>query len=42
MAAHGPRRAAGEGGPGTGETAPRVPVDVVARDFNVFADKLDV
>ena len=30
----------GEGGPGTGETAPRVPVDVAARDFNDFADKL--
>jgi 2-haloacid dehalogenase len=30
----------GEAGPGTGETAPRVPVDVAARDFNDFADIL--
>ncbi|HET9362306.1 MAG TPA: hypothetical protein VFO58_21290, partial [Vicinamibacterales bacterium] len=30
----------GENGPGTGERAPRVPVDVAARDFNDFADKL--
>ena len=30
----------GEVGPGTGETEPRVPVDVAARDFNDFADKL--
>ena len=30
----------GENGPGTGETAPRVTVDVAARDFNDFADKL--
>jgi 2-haloacid dehalogenase len=30
----------GENGPGTGENAPRVPVDVAARDFNDFADKL--
>ena len=31
----------GEGGPGTGETAPRVPVDVAASNFNDLADKLD-
>lgn len=30
----------GENGPGTGESAPRVSVDVAARDFNDFADKL--
>ena len=32
----------GENGPGTGESAPRVPVDVAGRDFNDFADKLGV
>jgi 2-haloacid dehalogenase len=30
----------GESGPGTGESEPRVPVDVAGRDFNDFADKL--
>ena len=30
----------GELGPGTGESEPRVPVDIAARDFNDFADKL--
>jgi 2-haloacid dehalogenase len=30
----------GEAGPGTGESEPRVPVDVAARDFNDFAGKL--
>jgi len=30
----------GEGGPGTGETAPRVPVDVAAKNFEEFAGKL--
>jgi 2-haloacid dehalogenase len=30
----------GENGPGTGETAPRVPVDIAAKDFNDLADKL--
>jgi 2-haloacid dehalogenase len=31
----------GEHGPGTGETAPKVPVDVAARNFEDLADKLD-
>ena len=35
-------RRPGENGPGTGESAPRVPVDFAARDFNDFADKLGV
>jgi len=30
----------GENGPGTGEAAPRVPVDVAARSFEDLADKL--
>jgi 2-haloacid dehalogenase len=30
----------GENGPGTGEVAPRVPVDVAARSFEDLADKL--
>jgi 2-haloacid dehalogenase len=32
----------GEGGPGTGETAPKYSFDVVAKNFNDFADKLGV
>jgi len=30
----------GESGPGTGEPAPRVPVDVAAKNFEDLADKL--
>jgi len=32
----------GEGGPGTGETAPKGSFDVVGKNFNDFADKLGV
>jgi 2-haloacid dehalogenase len=30
----------GENGPGTGESAPKVPVDVAATSFTELADKL--